>query len=218
MSNKNKDKELNVIDFDKEMNKNSSGEDMLLEQIDAFRDKAQQLQGLISAKEQKVTELESLVNEKEDKINELQNTLSTKQAEADELVVDMSKQVDRMIESVNATLADIEKRLNEQVTTNEENSEAKNREISETLGNVGDDLESIKADLSEKVHAENVKVYRNIHDLLQENDKSEENKKTILDKIKGTKTVAAWALVFGIVDFAGIGTMVFLMLKMVGLI
>ena len=210
--------ENNTANLNEENINVNLGEDKLLEQIDAFRDKAQQLQGLISAKEQKVTELENLVNEKEVKINELQNTLSTKQAEADELVVDMSKQVDRMIESVNATLADIEKRLDDKVTSSEESSEAKNREISETLGSVNDDLESIKADLSEKVHSENVKVYRNIHDLIQENDNSEENKKAILDKIKGTNAVAAWALVFGILDFAGIGTLVFFMLKMVGLI
>lgn len=208
----------NTINANEEVSNVTLGEDKLLEQIDAFRDKAQQLQGLIVAKEQKVNELENLVNEKEVKINELQNTLSTKQAEADELVVDMSKQVDRMIESVNATLADIEKRLDDKVTSSEENTEAKNREISETLGSVNDDLESIKADLSEKVHSENVKVYRNIHDLIQENDKSEENKKTILDKIKGTKAVAAWGLVFGIIDFVGIGAVVALMLKMAGLI
>lgn len=208
----------NTANVNEEANGISLGEDKLLEQIDAFRDKAQQLQGLIVAKEQKVNELENLVNEKEVKINELQNTLSTKQAEADELVVDMSKQVDRMIESVNATLADIEKRLDDKVTSSEESNEAKNREISETLGSVNNDLESMKTDLSEKVHSENVKVYRNIHDLIQENDKSEENKKTILDKIKGTKAVAAGALVFGIIDFAGIGTVVVLMLKMAGLI
>ena len=180
------------------VNENVSSEDKLLEQIDAFRDKAQQLQNLISDKEAKVDELESLVNEKENKINELQSTLATKQAEADGLVLDMSKQVDRMIESVNETLADIEKRLGDQVAT------------------TGEQSESIKSDLSEKVHSENVKVYRNIHDLLQENDKSEENKKTILNKIKGTKAVAAWALVFGIVDFAGIAGIFVIMLRMAG--
>ena len=43
-----------------------NGEDMLLEQIDAFRDKAKQLQNLISAKERKVKELEALVRAKEE--------------------------------------------------------------------------------------------------------------------------------------------------------
>lgn len=192
-------------------------EDMLLVQIDAFRDKAKQLQSLIGEKELKVRELENLVYEKQNKINELQDTLAKKQEVADSLVGDMSREVDKMMDSVNASLLDIEKRLESQVSNSEESQEAQNREIKETLGNVGEDLESIKAELSEKVHSENVKVYRNIHDLLRENDKTEEQSKALIKKIKGTKTVAAWALIFGIVDFAGIGAIVTLLLKMIGL-
>ncbi|CBK75780.1 hypothetical protein CIY_33120 [Butyrivibrio fibrisolvens 16/4] len=41
-----------------------NGEDLLLSQIDAFREKATQLQQLILAKEQKAAELEALVKEK----------------------------------------------------------------------------------------------------------------------------------------------------------
>ena len=61
----------------KEMTNNQpSGEDMLLAQIDAFRDKAKQLQGLINAKEQKVKDLEAMVQEKELRNAQLQNELA----------------------------------------------------------------------------------------------------------------------------------------------
>ena len=67
-----------------------NGEDMLLEQIDAFRDKAKQLQNLISAKERKVKELEALVRAKEEKNQalreqnvRLQEELNKKKAKAD---------------------------------------------------------------------------------------------------------------------------------------
>ena len=53
--------EIKVENQVDEMLEEPSGEDMLLAQIDAFRDKAKQLQTLISAKERKVKELEAMV-------------------------------------------------------------------------------------------------------------------------------------------------------------
>ena len=50
-------------------------EDNLLVQIDAFRDKAKQLQGLINAKQNRVRELEGLVAEKEEQNQKLQDEL-----------------------------------------------------------------------------------------------------------------------------------------------
>ena len=52
--------EIKVQNQMDEMFEEPSGEDMLLAQIDAFRDKAKQLQTLISAKERKVKELEAM--------------------------------------------------------------------------------------------------------------------------------------------------------------
>ena len=54
--------EIKVENQVDEMLEEPSGEDMLLAQIDAFRDKAKQLQTLISAKERKVKELEAMVH------------------------------------------------------------------------------------------------------------------------------------------------------------
>ncbi len=56
--------EIKVQNQMDEMFEEPSGEDMLLAQIDAFRDKAKQLQTLISAKERKVKELEAMVRAK----------------------------------------------------------------------------------------------------------------------------------------------------------
>ena len=88
-----------------------NGEDMLLAQIDAFRDKAKQLQNLISAKERKVKELEALVRAKEEKNQalreqnmRLQEELNRKKAKADGLVSDVESQVDRMLQSLQGDL------------------------------------------------------------------------------------------------------------------
>lgn len=63
----------------------------LLSQIDEFREKAKQLQNLLTSKESKVQELQNLVNEREDKAQELEQILSERQEEADEIVSDFSK-------------------------------------------------------------------------------------------------------------------------------
>lgn len=192
-------------------------EDMLLTQIDAFRDKAKQLQDLIYAKEVKVKELENAVTEREIQIKELQMDLAKKQEAANSLIGDMSKEVDKMTASVTSSLEDIEKRLETQVSNSEESQASNTREIKESIGNVGEDLEAIKTELSEKVHTENVKVYRNIHDLLEENDKSEEHKDEIIKAIKKSKTVSIWALIFSIVDFAVLGSVAAVAAKFIGL-
>ena len=57
-------------------------EDFLLSQIDEFREKAKQLQNLLTSKESKVQELQNLVNEREDKAQELEQILSERQEEA----------------------------------------------------------------------------------------------------------------------------------------
>ena len=77
-----------------------NGEDLLIAQIDAFREKATQLQQLIAAKEHKAAELEALVKEKEAINVKLQEELSRKQEEADTLVADVETQVDRMMQVV----------------------------------------------------------------------------------------------------------------------
>lgn len=75
-----------------------NGADLLLEQIDAFREKAKQLQNLISAKERKVKELEAQVRAKETKNQQLleenqrlQEELGKKKARAEGIVTDVEQ-------------------------------------------------------------------------------------------------------------------------------
>ena len=69
-------------------------EDFLLSQIDEFREKAKQLQELLTSKENKVQELQTIVSEREDKAQELQNILAERQEEADKIVTEFTKKVD----------------------------------------------------------------------------------------------------------------------------
>ena len=69
------------------------------------------------------------------------------------------------------------------------------------LENAISQLDSIKTDLSEKVHSENVKCYRNIQDLFNEFDskieKMDEMEKSV-GAVKGYVKVLSW---FSIINF-----------------
>mgnify|MGYP002624317604 CR=1 FL=1 len=151
-----------------------NGEDLLLEQIDAFREKAAHLQQLILQKEHKAAELEALVKEKEAINVKLQEELSKKQEEADNLVADVETQVDRMMQVVKNNMDQLEIDIKGQVDNNQESYETHNRNLQDTLRDVSAGLDSIQNELSEKTHSESVHLYRLIQDLLKEYDKSEE--------------------------------------------
>ena len=58
-------------------------DDFLLSQIDEFREKAKQLQEMLSSKELKANELQSIVEEREEKAEELQQILDERQEKVD---------------------------------------------------------------------------------------------------------------------------------------
>ncbi|MCI5822220.1 MAG: hypothetical protein SO172_04340 [Pararoseburia sp.] len=203
----------------KEMTNNQpSGEDMLLAQIDAFRDKAKQLQGLINAKEQKVKDLEAMVQEKELRNAQLQNELAEKQAEADSIAADVETQVDRMMQTLRGNMDNLEKRIEEQVADNQENAATQTKEMRDTLQEMTSGLDAIKGELSEKVHSENVKQYRNIQDLLKELDNSEEENQNTMAKFAMLKKRTTGLTVFAIINIVLSGvTMLIMLLVIMGL-
>ncbi|HAN51290.1 MAG TPA: hypothetical protein DCP96_06250 [Lachnospiraceae bacterium] len=199
-----------------------SGEDQLLIQIDAFRDKAMQLTKLINARERKVKELEALVRAKEEKNRELQDTLARKQEEADSLVLDVNRKVDEMMTQVKDTMGNLEERIADQVAGNEESVAQQNQAVQETLtgmrenlGGVSDGLNSIKDELSEKVHSENVKVYRNIQDLLTEMNTKEADRVATEKQFHSLKTMGVFSMLFGLLN---LGAVVVIVLFLAGII
>lgn len=227
------------------MQRDVENEDLLLSQIDEFREKAKQLQVLLAAKESKAQELQSIVSEREDKALELEQILTERQEEADQLLGDFSRKVDELAEKVTIKMTEIEqnisgqveevkraneeqletnRRINEeQISTNRKLSEEQistnkqfleeqaiaNKKLSEgqiaevklLLENATSQLESIKTDLSEKVHSENVKCYRNIQDLFNEFDskiaKMDEMEKGV-GSVKGYAKCLTW---FSVLNF-----------------
>lgn len=174
-------------------------DDYLLKQIDEFREKAEQLQELINTKETKVRELQLLVDERESKASKLKLVLDERQKEADSLVGNVEEQVDGLLKKI------------------EEQQNANTAEIKQVLGNVTTGLNTVKTDVSEKVHTENVKCYRNIQGLFDEfseNQKEVEIADESMQKIKNPlgavigllivnlgATIAILLNLFGVLNF-----------------
>lgn len=186
------------------------GEDLLLSQIDAFREKATQLQQLIIAKEQKAAELEALVQEKEAINLQLQDELNKKQEEADSLVADVETQVDRMMQVVKNNMDQLELDIKGQVSDNQESYETHNRNLQDTLKNVSEGLDSIQSELSEKTHSESVHLYRLIQDLLKEHDKSEEQSLKAMEHYASLKKLSVVVIVLLVLSL-GVSVASFLM-------
>ena len=192
----------NIIVENVPENKNIENEDYLLSQIDEFRAKAQQLQGLLRTKESKVQELQEIVDEREIKAKELEYILADRQKKADGITEEVTNQIGYLIDKVSEKMEAIGTSLGEQLKEGQAVSERqlevlkntlgdlngqqieeiKNvvgslnaeqaEELKEALSELNTQLEVVKSDLSDKVHSENVKCYRNLADLL----KSVENK------------------------------------------
>lgn len=225
-------------------------EDVLLSQIDEFREKAKQLQELLISKESKVQELQSIVNEREGKAKEWQNILTERQEEADKIVVEFTRKVDELADRVTSKMTEIEssisgqvadvkrasenqleanRRLNddqiaankklseeqlatnkqfleEQAIANKKLSEGQIAEVKALLENATAQLESIKTDLSEKVHSENVKCYRNIQDLFNEFDSKIEKMDEMeqgVGSVKGYVKCLTWFAILNFVVLIG---------------
>ena len=200
--------EIKVENQVDEMLEEPSGEDMLLAQIDAFRDKAKQLQTLISAKERKVKELEAMVRAKEERNNQLQEELAKKQAEADGIAADVETQVDRMMQTLRGSVDDLEQRIQQQVADNQENAAVQTQAVKDTLEDMTSGLDAIKGELSEKVHSENVLQYRNIQDLLKELDNREETAKKSEEEFSVVKKRITLVTVVSIVNVFAVVTLI----------
>ena len=200
--------EIKVQNQMDEMFEEPSGEDMLLAQIDAFRDKAKQLQTLISAKERKVKELEAMVRAKEERNSQLQEELAKKQTEADGIAADVETQVDRMMQTLRGSVDDLEERIQQQVADNQEKAAVQTQAVKDTLEDMTSGLDAIKGELSEKVHSENVLQYRNIQDLLKELDNREEAAKKSEEEFSVVKKRITMVTVVSVINVIAVVTLI----------
>ena len=183
-------------------------DDYLLSQIDEFREKAQQLQSLLLSKESKVMELQHIVDEREVKAKELENILNERQRKADGITAEVAKQIDALIEKVTAKMDEIGVSIEKEVADGQKITTEQMEELKETLASVNAQLETIKGELSEKVHTENVKCFRNISDLFKGMDEkvdSIQSAEAAVDKkVKSVHKCTIALIVLTIINMLGV--------------
>lgn len=181
----------------REGNKEKNMDDFLLKQIDEFREKAKQLQDLINTKETKVRELQLLVDERESKANKLKMELAERQKEADSLVGNVEQQVDKLIKNI-------------EVQQNDNTEEIKNvlDGVTQEVGKLAKDLNDVQGEISEKIHTENVKCYRNIQGLMEEFSEKMEKVDLAEDSMKSMKRFFGCTIGLLVLNLAGLAAVI----------
>jgi len=199
-------------------NREVGREDYLLNQIDEFREKAQQLQELLLSKESKVAELQNIVDEREGKARELEDILTERQKKADGITEEMTKQIDSLIGKVAAKMDEIGISINESMNASvsvvgreisesrqlSEKQLAELQELKDLLATLTPQLENVKAELSDKVHTENVKCYRNISDLFKSMEDKMDKMEEIQKSVGSVRKCAVAIIVFTILNMLGL--------------
>lgn len=200
-------------------------EDSLISQIDEFRMKAEQLQQLLNSKKEKAARLEELVSEREGKAVALEQIVKERQNFADEFNESVGKKIDGLVMNVDSHLTEIKETMDDKfdevkdtmsmrLDAHHEKSEESAGEIKsaitevsskvEEMSGMTDHMDTMKADLYEKIHSESVQSYRNVSEIL----KSIEGRLNQLEEIekkedKLQKTILA-ILVFTIINLLGL--------------
>ena len=192
-----------------------SKEDFLLKEIDEFRERAKRLQMLLDNRETEAEKLQNIVDERQEKADalqekadELDQILQERQKEADGITAQVERQIDALIEKVSVKMNELEASMADQNEDGRRFSEQKAKELKETLGQIQEQLTTLKTELSDKVHTENVKCFRNISDLLkgteQKIDSMSEIETRMDEKIAPVKLLGISSLVVGIINFVAI--------------
>ena len=184
----------------------------LLKDVDRL---TKQLQSLLDTKETQAQELQTLVDERQEKADALDQILQERQEKADDLTHEVEKQIDSIIAKVAAKMDEIEATMKDDVAEGKRFNEEKAKELKESLEQVQEQLTVVKNDLSEKVHSENVKCYRNVQDLFRSMDEKVDRLTQIESKVGRTQGLITVTLVFGIINF---GILIGLLLMNLGVL
>ncbi len=81
-------------------------------------------------------------------------------------------------------------------------------EVRQTIDEINGQVSGLKEELSQKIHTEDVKVFRNMKDLIEEQKPLFEKVGVSEKSIKPVKKYIYWLILFGILDLAGVVVLV----------
>lgn len=212
-------------------------DDVLLLQIDEFRERAKQLQEMMNQRESQAKELKSLVDERQEQADSLEIIVKERQEQTEKVAAEVEKQLDVLIAKVGAKMDQIERSmkqsLDQVVKGDMEENRRVNREqamemkasleqiqshllaVKDELPLMKEELTNAKGELSEKVHTENVKCYRNLQDLFKTIDAKIDHLDIVTDKIKRVKTSVTVAILLGLINLVAMAGLYLLQLGII---
>lgn len=193
---------------DERKQKEVAKEDLLLSQIDEFRERAQQLQEMLLSKEHKAVQLQTIVDERAHKADDLQQVLNERQQKADEITLAVGKQIDELIDKVSAKMDEIENNMTCNLEKGKRVNEEQAKKVYDALSEIQTQLQGMKDEVNEKIHSENVKCFRNIQDLFKGIDDKLDVLGSINGRVKGLRGLVIAALIFALLNFAGLVGMI----------
>ena len=90
--------------------------------------------------------------------------------------------------------------MKEDVADGKKFNEEKAKELKDSLGQIEEQLTTIKSELSEKVHTENVKCYRNISDLFRSMDERLDKLTVMESRMHPVRIFSLTGMILGIVN------------------
>ena len=131
----------------------------------------------------------SQIDEFRERAKQLQSLLDSRETEAQELQTLVDERQEEIEVSMKEDVAD-GKRLNEE----------KAKELKDSLAQIEEQLTTAKTEISEKVHTENVKCYRNISDLFRSMDERLDKLTVMESRMHPVRIFSLTGMILGIVN------------------
>ncbi len=205
---------------EKLMQPDAEADDALLKQIDAFRAKAQELSNLIANKQAKVADLENMVSTREQQNEKLRAELELTRKQYKEIEAQLDARFDTMKDGLSRDMGKYTADLLEQnreaqapVLEKVESVGTALTSVDSTVSDVNKSVSGLKEQIFDKVHTESIQSYKNLQEFIKENDRSEENRLSIVtavEKVKGAVTFV------GVLSVINLGMLVCMLLHILG--
>jgi chromosome segregation ATPase len=212
----------------------------LQELLRAKENKARELQQLVNERTDKAEELQQIVNERQEKADgitaevarQIKGMTEKVDVQLDSVSRTISDQVETHLASINQTVntrldqatakfdfveASLEK-IHEENAAAGSKAQETDRTISEMSGQLqevreaAEKLDTIKADISDKIHTESVQSYRNTQELIRAMDEKLNKINTIEKGVHSVKNMSAAIVVLTVIDLLGVAAAVVLSL------
>lgn len=195
--------------------------------------KVQELQEIVEEREGKAKELSDMLDERKDAADKVvagvRGQIDGMVGQVDSKMKELISQVDAKMKELNETFA--ERLAENAVNSTEQHEEVKklidsqneeirkiideqNEKISGSVSGIQEPFDKIKGDLSDKIHTENVKCYRNIQTLFEESDKKLDIMKSEVSDLMAVKGYLKVVSAVAIVNLVGV---IVLLLRTFGL-